>query len=543
MTNSISRLATALLCGAIATAWLFARPGWPQSHEVLRSFRRIGIFAGQWSLGHLIPVWSTTAFDGTGSPSPILYHKAFTWLATLLSLITGSPRLGVCLGIVLVLAALFLGVARSTRILLGRDDGLIEATAGLMAVFATYTTTDWLIRGALSETAAMAITAWLFAWCLALIQQGRFKPWIGVVMAGLYFAHPVIAFYALLPLAMALSVAILRWRGQSLAWIKPGLASIAICAVITGPWLIASAPFAHFASLGLLIDYHMTPRHTHRSVSRLFLEPAWHWQDSRLGVTMQTDWLMLAMGALTGPALVLRRAARPAGAFLLAVCAVMVLLQTSWALPIYDWVPGAKWIQFTFRLEVFVTIALALCGAIVLDTARAWLGAWPMGALCAVAGIVMSLGKPWLGYTPPDLYSAADIAAASASEAQAPEPWEYAPAPPWPMIYINALRRSNGAGCFATPLDDMTRERATARFAVGCTVDGSARLPIALAPGMRFTAGGRRVAAFRACPEAMARLAVPAQSVVMVRFPTFWSAVGAELDSVFGKADPALACS
>ncbi len=537
-TAHLTRITAALITATIPVAWLFTRSGWPQNHEVLRHFRRIGIFTGQWALGHLIPVWSTTAFNGAGSPSPILYHKAFTWLAALLSLLTGNPRLSVCLAIVLVLAALFLGVARAARVLLGRHDLPIEATAAMMAVFATYTTNDWLIRGALSETAAMAMTAWLFAWCLTLIQQGRFSLWIGPIMAGLYFAHPVIAFYSAIPLAVALAAAVLRWRGRSLAWIKPALASMAICAALTGPWLLASLPFARYASLSLLVDAHMSPRHTHSAASRLFFEPAWHWQDSRRGVSIQIDWLMLAMGALALPACILRRRGHTAGAFLIAVCAIMVVLQTAWALPFYDWVPGAAWIQFTFRLQVFVTIALALCAVPVLDAARPWLGAVSMGALCALACVVMSLGKPWLGHTPPDLYSAADITAALDTEAQAPEPWEYAPSPPWPAIYIYPLMHTNTAGCFATPLDDMTHERATARFAIGCTIQGSARLPVALAPGMRFSVGGQKVAAFRACPEALARLAVPLQSVVTVTFPTFWRATAA----AFRRHDPALAC-
>ncbi len=521
-----------------ATAWLFTHPGWPQNHEVLRGFRRIGIFAGQWRLGHLIPVWSTTAFGGAGSPSPILYHKAFTWLATALDLLTGNPRLSVCLAVVAVLAALFLGVARSCRILLGRADLLIEATAGMMAVFAIYTTNDWLIRGAMSETAAMAIAAWLFAWCLTLIRHGRFAWWIGPVMALMYFAHPVIAFYSAIPLGVALAAAVMQWRARSAAWLLPALVSIGICAAMTAPWLLASLPMARFASLSLLVDFHMMPRHTHRAVGRLFFERSWHWQNSRTGVLIQIDWLMLALGALAVPACAVRRDRWAAGAFLAAVCAIMFVLQTAWALPFYDVVPGAAWIQFSFRLEVFLIIALAVSAALALDAVRDRAGAWPLGALCAVAVVAMSLGKPWLGRTPPDLYSAAEIDAALSSEAQAPEPWEYAPSPPWPAIYVYRLRPSGAAGCFATPLDDMTRERATARFAVGCTLEGSARLPVALAPGMSFSVAGRRVAAFRVCPEALARLTVPVQSVITVTFPTFWSVIGTALRG----RDPALAC-
>ena len=258
----LTRIVAALACGVIPTAWLFATPGWPLNHDMLRVFRRIGILAGQWRVGHLFPVWSTTAFGGYGSASPILYHKVFTFVSALIFLLTDRAKLSVCLTLVLVLATLFLGVAKACRILLRRDDPLIEATSATLAVFATYTTTDWLTRGAVAESTAVALSAWVFAWCLSLIDQGRFSRWLGPFMAAIYFAHPVIALYCALPLVWACVLGVLRWRKGALAWMRPALTSLLACAALVVPCLIAILPYARFSSLQLLLLY-AAPRATH----------------------------------------------------------------------------------------------------------------------------------------------------------------------------------------------------------------------------------------------------------------------------------------
>ena len=224
----------------------------------------------------------------------------------------------------------------------------------------------------------------------------------------------------------------------------------------------------------------------------------------------------------------------------------MLLLQTSFALPFYDVVPGTDLIQFTFRLLGFVDIGLALCAAMVLDQVRARAGFRICAALCGVLALAVSIGKPWLGHAPSPFFSDVSINAALRSEEGAKEPTEYLPSPPDITLRSAAAVQAptTKAGvCRATPLDDMTIERATARFAADCGAVGTVRLPIFLAPGMVFTVQGRTLAAFRACPEAMAQLSVAGPAVITVTYPTFWRALRVAAGLLVGRKDPAFACT
>ena len=544
ITWHVSRLLAGVCGAAVPLAWLCVSAGWPANHEQLRVFRRLYVLAEQWRLGQLFPVWSTTAFYGCGSASPILYHKAFTWISALIFLVTGRPKTAVCLTLLLVLVTLFLGVSKCCRILLRRDDLLIETSSAMLAVLAIYTTTDWLTRGAVAESAAGALVAWVFAWCLALIERCAFSRWIGPLMAAVYFAHPVLALYCALPLLLACGLAALRWRQRAISWIWPGLASLGICTALVAPSLVALLPYARFSSVDLLVG--INPRGTHADFARLFHEAVWHWADGTLAVTIQIDAVMLLAGVLATAVIIARPGQRWAGSFLIAICTAMLVLQTSWALPFYDVVPGAVWIQFAFRLLTFLTIALALCAAIVLDRVRARLGAPATAAFCLVLLVAMSIGKPWLGHAPAPFYTDGDIADARYQERNATESFEYAPQPALHNLrsFFAAHAPSKITGeCKATPLDDMTIERKTARFSVDCAATRTARLPIVLAPGMDFTVAGKTVPAHRTCPDALAQLDVPSPAVITATYPTFWRAIGLAFGAVLGRHDPAMSCA
>ena len=506
--------------------WLMVMPGWPVNHEWLRIFRRMGIYAGQWRLGHWMPVWSTTAFDGYGSPSPIIYHKVFNILSTTVWLLTGAPKTSICLSLILVMLVGCLGAAHACRRLLGRADLAIEATAAMLLAFATYTTTDWVMRGAVAEFCALVGVAWLFSWCLTLIAQGRFGWWIGPLMAALCLAHTIIAVVCLVPFGLSLGLAAIgrprAWR----EWIAPACLAACVGAAILAPVLLAVPAYVPYVAMKW-VPLAMKLGYNHFDFMRLFYEPHWHWGDAPLGLTLQIDPLLLAFAAGAALLCAISRRRRLEGLFLVGVVAIMIGLQSDQARPIFLAVPLMWWLQFTYRLLTFVTVALCLCGALVLAWVQDRTSPRVTLAILPILALAMSLGKPWLGAHSATLYySDAQIQSAIRSETLAPEPGEYTPRsmPGDPFSRASGWPDQTGP-CQVRALDDMTVERAKARFAVACSAPGIATLPLFLGPGMHFRADGLRVPPDQACKDGRVRLAMSGHAVVEVIFPTWLDAV------------------
>ncbi len=511
------------------------------NHEQLRVFRRMGIVAGQWRLGHFLPVWSTTAFHGYGSPSPIIYHKVFNLLSTLFWLLTGAPKTAICLALLAASATAFLGAAQACRAMLSRADLAIETATGMLVVFSTYATTDWLTRGAMAEFCGMAGITWLLAWCITLLRQGRFRLWLGPLMAGICYAHAAIGLFCVVPLVLASGLAAWHWRGMALSWLRPMAISIGITVCLLAPVAVASRPYARLSSLTLL-SRRAALMENHLPFVRLFHEPVWYWGNAPFALTVQIDPALLALGLVSVPVFVRTPQMRLVGVFLLGLAGIMLTLQTAWALPFYDMVPVARWIQFTFRLLVFVVVALALCGAAALNALSARAGAKRVWLAVAVLTLAMSVGKPWLGHAPGQLYyDNTQILRAIDNEANAPESYEYTPMPFEANLHalVQGEALPPGTPCPGLPLDDMKQERREARFAVSCHDSVPAILPIGLAPGMRFLVDGKQAAAFRACPDGHARLAIAGKAIVTVIYPDWWRAIAAALSR---QPDPALAC-
>ncbi len=477
-------------------------------------------------------MWSTTAFGGHGSPSPIIYNKLFNVLSAGLWEVLGDTRLAICLSFVLLTVLAFLGMATACRIMLGRRDLPIEIACGLLATYSIYATTDWLTRGAAAEYAAFALMPWLLAWCLLLVVRRVFSFWIGPLMALICLAHASIGLFCWLPVGIAL---ISQGKPGEIKRSPPeppafwlGLATGAALLI---PFALAALPYPRMVSFGLLAG--ITPSATHVDFLRLLWERSWVWGSFVPFFTVQIDPLLLLAAFAAAVLIILRADHRRAGIFLLGLVTAVLLLQTRQALFLYRIIPGGTWLQFSFRLLVFLVPASALCGGLVLDRVRDLAGGRAVWTATAALFIAMSLGKPWAGHAPAPAYTDADIAAAASDERNAQEPWEYYPYPIDLKLSMDAmlavLQPAASTPCLGKPLDDMAIEHANARFAVSCPGGGIATLPITMAPGMSFEVAGARVPGFRICPDIHPHLRIGGDAVVDVQFPDMASALSTAL--------------
>lgn len=223
-----SRLVVGVVVGLFILLPVLGHEGWPYNHDGTRPLTRMAIVASHWRMGQLIPVWATSTVMGYGSPSPILYNKTGTYVSALLYLFIRDGKMALCATLLFFLIVGFLGAAACVRLACGTVSLLLESFAGFMLVSCNYTTTDWLVRGDDAEFAAMMLAPWLFLWCLRLLGDGLWSPWLGALLAVMALTHSVIGLFCLIPIGLAVGLAVVRWRRRSFAWCPPIITSIIV---------------------------------------------------------------------------------------------------------------------------------------------------------------------------------------------------------------------------------------------------------------------------------------------------------------------------
>jgi hypothetical protein len=530
VTLLVSALA-ALLC--TAPVW----HGWYADQDSMRPFIHGREIAEQWSMFHLIPVWSSTFHMAYGSPEPLLYQKTFSYLTGLFDLLGASNAVGVGAALALTMFAGILIMARAVRIVLDEPHPIIETACGITAISCNYATTDWLVRGDDAEFTAQMLLPLLLAWCIVLIRENRCRLWIAPIMALLVISHSGTALYALLPLAIAVIFAALRWRNVR-HWIMPGLTSIAVFAALLAPLVLPAIAMLRYAQTDFL-HATGTPATLHVAFWKLFWFQPWRWTlphglNPFATLSLQLDPALL-LGAAAMAALLLGRhlRTRPRAAetwtalFLLAVVVACLTLQTRQAAPLFELLPYLDYIQFAWRLLAFISVALILVAAMVLR-------ALPGRALklsCAAALVLSTApNKFW-----PQLHQGwrMGTSAIDTMDRRYEDPLEYGPRiageNEWQAaVTIDRVTGTQGR-CPARWYEDMRRDHAKAHLDVTCPAAGPTALPLFLPPGLHLRIGANPLPAIRCPGDPRPFVNLPTGNTrITVLFPN-WSSVVASL--------------
>lgn len=518
---------------------LLTHAGWPYNHDGERLATRMAIVATHWRMGQAIPVWATTTVMGYGSPSPILYHKLFTYASATLYLLFGSVKPALVATLATFITIGFLGAGACVRAMQTSRNLLAESFAGFMVVSCNYATTDWLVRGADAEFAAMMLSPWFFCWCLLLIQKGQWSLWIGPLLAAIALAHSAIGLFFLVPLALCLLLGCLRWKLKARKWMLPAIYSLLLFLLVLLPFVLPMWQMLGYARVDDFLAPGYTPRTSHIQFLRFFWDKQWFWGGKEWGgFSPQLDTGLVVAFACFLPLLLRSLAPRSSlgptlgwcGTFLGSTVLVMMVLQMKAALPLFEEVPGAGYIQFSWRLLLFVSVGLVLCGALTLDVLRAKGYVKSSVALGIVLMLSTITNKPWFTGMPRPWFDPGQFAA-SARTAHDTDAIEYTPRTPpegWfsVMQYLRDLGSSYPYECSVRPLDEPDRERAASRFSATCDRPGRAALPAFLARGMRVDANGLPVDAVRTCDDPRAIVALPAgTSSLTIHFPTWWTVI------------------
>ncbi|NES24362.1 MAG: hypothetical protein F6K41_37000, partial [Symploca sp. SIO3E6] len=200
-------LAACLACGNVLLL-----DGWPLNHENLSFFERVEVFRIAMQAGDFFPLWTPFAHNGYGSPFPFFYHRLYTTVVALIALLIHSTYWSVKISIPLFLTCGAVGMHKTAKLMQLRSLSCIAAA--LLLVFANYTFTDWLIRGAMAEFSAFMLIPWLLYYGMKVIRGEPLSGiGLGLVTSLIFFAHSIIFYYAMLPIMVIFALSF--WDGKS----------------------------------------------------------------------------------------------------------------------------------------------------------------------------------------------------------------------------------------------------------------------------------------------------------------------------------------
>jgi hypothetical protein len=344
--------------------------GWPHNHEFLSGAFRITIYSSAMLNADLLPIWLASDVYGMGSAMPLLYHKLFSFIAATFYILSGSLKLSV----ILTLALLgYLGIFGLYKISIELGARFYEsAIVSIMFPHLNYSVTDWLIRGAFSEYAALCLTPYLIWWSLRLVTKNVFGLAIAPILILLFLAHSIVAFYAMITIGVAFLAYCLCNHGQiTRTFTAPILASL-LFAVFIGPILALMIIVMKHTNHRFLHMY--KPTQEFQPFSRYLFDSVYHWGLTWRGFTVQLDigvllgilvalalWLFFRM--ITTQRLVPQDQTHDhpdrqntALIFILLLLMVYLILQLPISAPVYEKIPGMDYIQFPWRLLGFISV-------------------------------------------------------------------------------------------------------------------------------------------------------------------------------------------
>ena len=342
----------------------------------------------------------------------------------------------------------------------------------------------------------------------------------------------------LFPLMSCLILSVIRWKSVSLSWSCPAAISGIVSALILAPFALPMWHLIDYARVADFLAPGYNPRTSHLLIYRFLWDDDWHWGGSSWGgFSPQIDLGLLATFACSFPVLLRKRRSNARteldrlwlAAFLYITIFMMAFLQTTFAFPLYDLAYPLQYIQFSWRLLSFVSTALVIVTAMMIDRLQVFgLSRTAVSISVALACSTIA-NKPWFTGMPRPWFSPEEFAA-SARTPHDTDPIEYTPQTP-AQGYVPAMQSlrdlpGRSYGCRVTPLGSLDWERATSQFSASCDLAGQAALPMFLVRGLQVEANGHPVRAERTCDDPRTLVALPAgTTILMVQFPTWGSVV------------------
>ncbi len=281
-----ARIAAILAASVLVTAALLPYDAWPDTHEDLRYQFLTALFAESLAAGNWYPRWLPEMAGGYGYPTFVFYQPGFFYCSALWMQLIGSPSAATYCTVLS-----FLCVGAIGAYLVGRKLG-DEWTGGFAAallLLTPYLYVNLLVRGDLSELAAMLLVPWLLFFAVRIVRRIESSQSVsagggglGLVLAAMIYCHPMVALLAssmLFVLAIALTVQKVPLRPLLLAVGQAGLVTAGLSIFYALP-LVQMSKYVDFVDA---ISGYYTPS-DHAVYPLQFLQTGWGFGGSKAGL-------------------------------------------------------------------------------------------------------------------------------------------------------------------------------------------------------------------------------------------------------------------
>lgn len=341
---------------------ILIRNGWAFNHEWLSWRSRLICYALHFKQGDFFPIWSSGDSFGMGSPLPLYYHKLFYYVSAIFYLLFDNVKISIILSLVIFNFIGVYGVYKSLRVL--KVDTKIAVFTGICLLFQYYTITDWFIRGSFAEYSALMLVPWLFFWVFNLIINKHYSISIGVLFGLLYHAHSIIAYYSIFLLAGAEIIGLvlksIELKKTILLNLKTSIIAIVIIIIFNFPIIITSKYYDP-SYVKFDISYFFS------DFFKYFIDTSYHWNKTWEGYTVEFNPVTIIFCILVFCFSIIYKTKglgltkkNPENIFLLFVLVFYSLLQCRFSIKFYEIIPGADYIQFPWRLIIFIQISILM---------------------------------------------------------------------------------------------------------------------------------------------------------------------------------------
>jgi len=331
------------------------KPGFPPNHEDDTFVLRTMVYAKHFQFGDLVPVWSASDNFGMGSPLPGLYHRLFYMVSGIVYAIAGNAKASIAITLIVFTS---IGVYSVFLLLRSFNSSVFVSLLGASVLpFLNYSVTNWLVRGAMAEYSAMMLIPLLLYMVKRSIDRSLLYASTGLIFGLLFLAHSVVAYFvALLVGAAMVSSCLLRQSSWTLFSIRK--ISLAILGFLATTWW-SLLPLWYmrqrFDMTRLLPDF-LAVRFQFRRITEYLWDSSWSWSNPPQLFTVQLDIvLVISVGLLV----LLRKYSRN-HLWIIGLFIITMIFQYGGSWRRYDFIPGAKYIQFPWRLLALASTLLVI---------------------------------------------------------------------------------------------------------------------------------------------------------------------------------------
>jgi len=320
-------------------------------------------------------------YYGAGAPSPLFYNKLFFYISALLKFFF-SAKISIILTIIGLMVIGSIGIYKTLSFF--KISNLSRVIISISFPFLNYLLMNWLIRGAMTEVAAMCILPWFICWNINFLKNKKFSYWIIPIMFLIYWGHIIMVYYSGFVLMISCFIFYLHNKENKELFcqiIKKSIIAVFTFMILISPYIICakiflkkdgydigpSLSFIHTEQLSAVENYqklneyfldleindifrrpfHMTFQ-INLAISILILtlifltkkyyDKKWSFENLKLVFKNYQNYDEIATFIITS---------------LIFFLYLMTPIISKW---FYMFVPGADFIQFSFRLSVFVSI-------------------------------------------------------------------------------------------------------------------------------------------------------------------------------------------